>query len=66
MTDEQQLYSFEQAKVIGRRAICEESHDGHDLQNTHTQRDMMGRATVRRYSCTRCDVKVRLEYPPLG
>lgn len=56
------LYTLEDAKVLGRRYLCESS--GHQIY-MHNARGMDGRLVYTRASCENCDVKVKLDYPPL-
>lgn len=61
------LYTFDQAVILGKRALCESDDRGHDIQRTGqiAIRNFNGTVAVSSYSCVNCDLVVSTSYPPL-
>lgn len=57
------LYTRAEAAIIGRRDIC--LKEGH-LIDRHYAENAAGNSVVDRYGCRRCDVIIRLDFPPLA
>lgn len=64
----EQLYTMEQAIVLGRRALCESSDTGHQIerQGGFVVRQADGRPASQAYCCGFCDATVTVTYPPLA
>lgn len=60
---QEQLYTMQDAVMLGRRALCNTNDEGHDIGPLARLRNFNG--TFIRYGCRNCDVRVILEYPEL-
>lgn len=61
------LYTFKQAVILGKRALCESSDTGHDIQRRGgiVVRNLNGTTQQFGYGCINCDLIVDTRYPPL-
>lgn len=57
------LYTRAEAAIIGRREIC--LKEGHVIDRDYAE-NKAGNAIVDSYKCRRCDVIIRLDFPPLA
>lgn len=62
------LYTFDQAVILGKRALCESDDRGHDIQRAggFVIRQADGRPVSQQYECGACDAIVTVTYPPLA
>lgn len=62
-----ELYTMEDAIVLGRRALCENSDGGHQIERTleHRISNVNGTMAWDGYGCTCCDLVVTTSYPEL-
>ena len=63
----EQLYTMDQAVILGRRALCESSDPGHQIRRVggYVIRQADGRPASQQYECEFCDAVVTVAYPPL-
>lgn len=67
MTADEPRYTMEQAIVLGRRALCESSDTGHQIERQGGIRIRNWNGTIQQwgYGCRFCDAIVTVAYPPL-
>lgn len=63
----EQLYTMEQAVILGRRVLCESSDEGHSIERKGgaAVRHADGTVVPLGYGCANCDARIEVSYPPL-
>lgn len=58
-------YTYAEAKIIGKRALCEAEDRAHIFKRCSTW-NIKGNAVCDKYLCENCDAIVTITYPELG
>lgn len=61
--DSVKTYTRAEAKILGKRALCDDSDTGHRIERRSSSRYWNGKLVCEDYMCENCDVIVTLTYP---
>ena len=65
-SEPEKFYTYEQARKIGLRALCELPNDGGHRFERFYQAAWNGGVMINKYSCGRCDAIVTITFPELS